>query len=67
MFAAAVAAAPYVHARLQATTLKGDAENPLVHQIRDDSRPDLSAFLLEFSAAVAAPRIGNGHDDEAEH
>src|SRR5690349_13010358 len=38
-FAAAVAAAPYLHARLAATTLKGDPAAPLFQQFVDTRRP----------------------------
>ena len=65
MFAAAVAAAPYVHARLQATTLKGDKDAPLVHEIRDDSRDQIGAFFLEFASAAAAQRESGS--DETKH
>jgi hypothetical protein len=52
---AAKAAAPYVHARLQAVTLGGDPENP----IKVDNMSELGAarrlaFLLTKAAADAA-------------
>src|SRR3954470_11320767 len=54
-FEAAKAAAPYVHARLQAMTLGGDPENP----IKVDSMSELEAarrlaFLLTKGTADAA-------------
>jgi hypothetical protein len=54
-FEAAKAAAPYVHARLQAVTLGGDPENP----IKVDSMSELEAarrlaFLLTKGTADAA-------------
>jgi hypothetical protein len=52
---AAKAAAPYVHARLQTTTLAGDPEKPL----RVDNMSDLEAarrlaFLMTKASADAA-------------
>jgi hypothetical protein len=54
-FEAAKAAAPYVHARLQAVTLGGDPENP----IKVDNMSDLEvgrrlAFLMTRAAGNAA-------------
>ena len=45
-FAAAVAAAPYLHARLAATTLKGDPAAPLFQEIVD-TRPSIESLLEE--------------------
>ena len=54
-FEAAKAAAPYVHARLQSTTLAGDPERPL----KVDSMSELEAarrlaFLMTRAAVNAA-------------
>ena len=54
-FEAAKAAAPYVHARLQSTTLAGDPERPL----KVDSMSELEAarrlaFLMTKAAVNAA-------------
>lgn len=44
-------AAPYLHAKLATTTVKGDAENPLVVQQETtivDERKPLDVFISEF-------------------
>ena len=52
---AAKAAAPYVHARLQAVTLAGDPENPIkVESISELEVSRRLAFLLAKGAADAA-------------
>jgi hypothetical protein len=54
-FEAAKAAAPYVHARLQAVTLAGDPENPIkVESISELEVSRRLAFLLAKGAADAA-------------
>jgi len=56
MRAVAVAkeAAPYVHAKLATTTIKGDAENPLVVESKVvDERKRPEQFLLEWMAREA--------------
>jgi hypothetical protein len=44
-------AAPYLHAKLATTTVKGDADNPLVVQQETtivDERKPLDAFIAEW-------------------
>ena len=54
-FEAAKAAAPYVHARLQAVTLGGDPENPIkVDNISELEAARRLAFLLTKRTADAA-------------
>jgi hypothetical protein len=54
-FEAAKAAAPYVHARLQTTTLAGDPEKPLkVHSMSDLEVGRRLAFLMTREAGNAA-------------
>ena len=48
-FVAAVAAAPYLHARLAATTLKGDPAAPLFQQFVD-TRPSIESLLEEYQS-----------------
>jgi hypothetical protein len=69
-FAAAVAAAPYVHARLATTTVKGDKDAPLTLEALILGAIARSAPAIEpptvdhddsdVSALVATPRNGNG-------
>jgi hypothetical protein len=54
-FEAAKAAAPYVHARLQAMTLAGDPDKPLkVENLSDLEAARRLAFLLAKTAKDAA-------------
>ena len=54
-FEAAKAAAPYVHARLQAVTLGGDPENPIkIDNVSELEAVRRLAFLLTKGAADAA-------------
>jgi hypothetical protein len=51
---AAKAAAPYVHARLQTTTLAGDPEKPLKVDMSDLEAARRLAFLMTKAAGNAA-------------
>ena len=52
--ACAVDAAPYMHPRLAALTVRGDKENPLVHQIEMSMTPKEAAE--EYARAVDATK-----------
>jgi hypothetical protein len=51
---AAKAAAPYVHARLQTTTLAGDPENPLTVENRHSDLDEARHLAFMLSKAVKA-------------
>lgn len=53
-FEAAKAAAPYVHARLQAVTLGGDPENPLTVENRHSELDEARHLAFMLSKAVKA-------------
>ena len=57
---AAKAAAPYVHARLQAVTIAGDPDNPLrqEHTIDLSMMPDNELARLLYLPSVSAPSSG---------
>ena len=54
-FEAACAAAPYLHPKLAATTLKGDRDNPLQYEnavASTDQRLSIESYLAEFVPEV---------------